>query len=212
MHVEQRSTGPYVIGSPVDDARLTSPFGPRPPFNAGSFTTNDFHFGIDLVPTGVPVEGWPIRLLGEDGTSIAYDNNPLDGNGLVVRLRHAKYETEYMHTRPGAWRPPAGHVVKKGQTFAEVGNSGASSGAHLHLVLKSRTQSYTLTGYTGTVYTANHLDPLSDEGLAFFNGSTAKEWTNTELRAFAVTAVARKEYKIEKRNGQNWLVVETRLY
>lgn len=49
----------------------------------------------------------------------------LDGNG-------EDRDYVFMHLRKGSTLVKVGETVRKGQRFAEVGNTGSSSGAHLH--------------------------------------------------------------------------------
>lgn len=61
--------------------------------------------------------------------------NELTALGWHVRIAHRDgYETWYAHAQPN---PPVrvGDVVKAGQVIARSGNTGNSSGAHLHLTL-----------------------------------------------------------------------------
>ena len=76
------------------------------------------------MPTGTPV------IAPADGTveKIAYQAR---GAGRYVVIRHSReYQTVYMHlSRPLV---KAGQTVKKGERIALSGNTGGSTGPHLH--------------------------------------------------------------------------------
>jgi murein DD-endopeptidase len=56
------------------------------------------------------------------------------GNHLTLRIGTGEYAT-YAHLRPGTIRVHPGQRVARGDTLAQLGNSGASTGPHLHLQL-----------------------------------------------------------------------------
>jgi murein DD-endopeptidase MepM/ murein hydrolase activator NlpD len=84
------------------------------------------HQGVDF---GVPV-GTPVMAAG-DGTVEAA--RWALGYGRWVRLRHADgYETAYAHLSDFAPGLAAGQAVRQGQVIGWSGNSGLSTGPHLH--------------------------------------------------------------------------------
>jgi murein DD-endopeptidase MepM/ murein hydrolase activator NlpD len=58
----------------------------------------------------------------------------LDGNHVILSLGQGVY-AGYAHLRPGSVRVRPGQHVRAGQILAELGNSGASGGPHLHFQL-----------------------------------------------------------------------------
>ncbi len=60
-----------------------------------------------------------------------------DGNHVVLDLGGGR-DAFYAHLKPGSVRVRAGERVRRGQVIAEVGNSGSSSGPHLHFHLMDR--------------------------------------------------------------------------
>ena len=104
-------------------ARVSSPFNPRRLHPVTGRIAP--HKGVDFsMPIGTPV------IAPADGTveKIAYQAN---GAGRYVVVRHSReYQTVYMHlSRPLV---KAGQSVKKGERIALSGNTGRSTGPHLH--------------------------------------------------------------------------------
>ena len=83
------------------------------------------HKGVDFsVPTGTPI------IAPADGTieKVAYQSG---GAGRYIVLRHSReYQTVYMHLSKPLVK--AGQAIKKGQRIALSGNTGISTGPHLH--------------------------------------------------------------------------------
>lgn len=109
------------------------------------------HDGADIVaPIGSPIfavasgEVYYVGYKKQDGTPSAY--------GWHVRLRHeGGYKTVYAHLAP---EPPVsvGDIVRGGQVIGYSGNTGNSTGPHLHLTLKHE------DGMQGWPY--NIIDPM----------------------------------------------------
>lgn len=106
---------------PVDGS-LTSPFGERDHVMGGSGT--QFHAGIDLaVPIGSPVRAAQEGIVVFAGYNGAY--------GKVVKLDHLNgYSTLYAHN--ARILVHVGQTVKLGQVICLSGNTGRSTGPHLH--------------------------------------------------------------------------------
>lgn len=88
------------------------------------------HNGIDLaVPTGTPI------YAAADGRVVIRKNNP-GGYGYYLSIQHDKdYYTVYGHL--SKWLVSDGQTVRAGQQIAKSGNTGRSTGPHLHFeVLK----------------------------------------------------------------------------
>ncbi|MCW9709536.1 murein DD-endopeptidase MepM [Avibacterium sp. 21-586] len=104
-------------------ARISSPFNParRHPVT-GRIRP---HKGVDFsMPIGTPV------IAPADGIveKIAYQAN---GAGRYIMIRHGReYQTVYMHLSRVLVK--AGQQVKRGQRIALSGNTGRSTGPHLH--------------------------------------------------------------------------------
>ena len=102
--------------------RLTSPFGyRRDPFTG----RKSFHSGIDLA---APV-GTPIKVI-LDGTVSLTSYSRIFGNYIIVTHSNG-YQSLYGHV--SAFNAKKGQRVSQGQTIALVGNTGLSTGPHVHL-------------------------------------------------------------------------------
>ncbi len=110
------------ILAPIKGAPITSLFGLR--FHPILHILR-LHAGIDF---GAPV-GSPVRAAADGRIEIA---GPVPGFGNHVRIQHAGFETSYSHLSeiPAAIHP--GVEVKQGDIIALSGNTGLSTGPHLH--------------------------------------------------------------------------------
>jgi hypothetical protein len=108
--------------SPIKGAPITSLFGLR--FHPILHILR-LHAGIDF---GAPV-GSLVRAAADGKVEIA---GPVSGFGNHVRIQHAGFETSYSHLSeiPEAIHP--GAEVKQGDIIALSGNTGLSTGPHLH--------------------------------------------------------------------------------
>jgi murein DD-endopeptidase MepM/ murein hydrolase activator NlpD len=99
--------------------------GPGKSASRGSATFL-MHNGVDLVaPTGTPV------LAAASGTVVGAAPNA--GYGNWIRIEHAQnVATVYGHLSAFAPGVSAGVKVERGQVIGFVGNTGRSTGAHLH--------------------------------------------------------------------------------
>lgn len=101
--------------------RISSEFGWRPQPLPGASTN---HKGMDLAaPTGTPI----YAAAGGTVTTARYSGNA----GKMIVINHGDgLVTIYMHCN--AMYVSAGQKVSKGQNIAAVGNTGNSTGPHLH--------------------------------------------------------------------------------
>lgn len=116
-------TEPWPAGFTIN---ARSPYGPRVHPITGKRT---FHHGIDVaMPVGTPLKA------GADGV-VAHKGNGGSG-GVTLLLKHANnMHTVYYHLqKPSSL--PVGAAVKAGDVVAYSGNTGASTGPHLHYELR----------------------------------------------------------------------------
>ncbi|MCW3489016.1 M23 family metallopeptidase [Dethiobacter alkaliphilus] len=101
--------------------RITSPFGWR----SSPFTgRNTFHSGIDI---GGGNFGKPVLAAAAGRVVRARYQG---GYGNLVIIDHGTYSTHYAHLR--SFEVQAGDRVEKGKIIGQVGNTGYSTGPHLH--------------------------------------------------------------------------------
>ncbi|MCB9808818.1 M23 family metallopeptidase [Candidatus Nomurabacteria bacterium] len=108
------------LGRPVSGP-ITSGYGMR---------SMGMHRGIDF---GVPV-GTPIHAAGSGYVKKAAGSGYNGGFGKMVVLGHGDYDTLYAHMSRVA--VTAGQYVEKGQVIGYSGNTGRSTGPHLHLEVR----------------------------------------------------------------------------
>ncbi len=108
---------------PLNKPRQTSKFGKRKHPILG-YTI--MHWGADF---GAPT-GTPIRSPGEGTITQVKKNNSY---GLYVQIKHnSEYSTAYAHMSKFHEKTKVGRKVKAGDIIGYVGNTGRSTGPHLH--------------------------------------------------------------------------------
>lgn len=120
---------------PTDGTNITSKFGLRDAPTAGASTN---HRGIDI---GVP-EGTNVYAC-ESGKVTTASSSESAGNWIVIDHGNG-YVSKYMHN--SQLKVSVGDKVEKGQVIALSGNTGHSTGPHLHFQLE---------------YEGSAVDPLS---------------------------------------------------
>jgi murein DD-endopeptidase MepM/ murein hydrolase activator NlpD len=87
------------------------------------------HDGIDIpAPKGTPI------VSVDDGV-VAYSDNGIRGYGNMIVIAHSDdIFTVYAHNRKN--KVDKGDRVRKGQQIAEIGNTGRSTGPHLHFEIR----------------------------------------------------------------------------
>jgi len=109
---------------PVNGA-ITSYYGwRRNPFNRNS---RHFHNGLDIKGnTGTPIRA----AMAGRVSAVGYDN--VFGNYVIIS-HHSGYRTLYGHM--SAFRTKTGAYVSQGERIGDVGNTGQSTGSHLHFTV-----------------------------------------------------------------------------
>ena len=125
---------------------ITSPYGIR---THPIFGTSKFHNGIDLVANHENVYSVLDGIVTETG----WDNN---GGGNYIKIKHFnRFETAYLHLSEIYYR--VGEFVKAGFIIAKSGNSGNSTGPHLHFSVKEFGQSINPTHFLNDLIKVNQL-------------------------------------------------------
>ena len=118
-----KSVKKALMKTPINGARLSSPFGMRKHPIDGY---NKMHRGTDFAaPTGTPIMA--------SGDGVVKKAGWCGGGGNCVKIRHnSTYQTVYAHMSKFARGIKAGVRVKQGQIIGYVGSTGKSTGPHLH--------------------------------------------------------------------------------
>ncbi len=126
-----RSARKFLMRTPINGARLTSGYGSRVHPVLG-YTR--MHEGIDF---GAPI-GTPILAAGDGVVARA---SVMGGYGNVVDIDHdGTWSTRYGHISRFAPGLRPGDRVKQGDVIAFVGNTGRSTGPHLHYEVRRNGQ------------------------------------------------------------------------
>ena len=118
-----KSVQKALMKTPINGARLSSPFGMRKHPIDGF---NKMHKGTDFAaPKGTPIMA--------SGNGVIQKAGWCGGGGNCVKIKHnSTYETVYAHMSKFARGIKRGVRVKQGQTIGYVGSTGKSTGPHLH--------------------------------------------------------------------------------
>ena len=162
-----------LMKTPINGARLSSPFGMRKHPIDGF---NKMHKGTDFAaPMGTPIMA--------SGSGIIRKAGWCGGGGNCVVIKHnSTYQTIYAHMSKFAKSIRAGVRVKQGQIIGYVGSTGKSTGPHLHyevLINGKRVNSQTLKLPSGKILKGNErklfetkkikLDVLKSEKIIGLN-------------------------------------------
>ncbi len=120
---EGKSAIKALMKTPINGARLSSGFGMRKHPILGY---NKKHQGVDFAaPTGTPIMAagtGHVEFVGNNG-----------GAGKYIRIKHLNgYKTSYSHLSKYASGMKKNVKVRQGQVIGFVGNTGMSTGPHLH--------------------------------------------------------------------------------
>ena len=123
--VERGTKIPPTFIKPISGGRLTSRFGRRTSPTRGASSN---HKGVDW---GIPRGSSVVASSGGTVTKAGWGG----GYGYVVYIKHpGGAETRYAHLNKVL--VSAGQTVKQGQKIALTGNTGVSTGPHLHFELR----------------------------------------------------------------------------
>lgn len=117
----------FLLKSPVNYTRISSPF-----------TTKRFHPVLKIYRAHLGIDyaasiGTPVRSAGNGKVVFAGNKG---GYGNAIEVNHdGSYKTLYAHLNGFSRGLRRGQTVKQGQLIGYVGNTGLSSGPHLHFGL-----------------------------------------------------------------------------
>ena len=118
-----KSAKKALMKTPINGARLSSPFGMRKHPIDGF---NKMHRGTDFAAP----EGTPIMASGD---GVVIKASWCGGGGNCVKIKHnSTYSTVYAHLSKFSGVSKVGNRVKQGQVIGYVGSTGKSTGPHLH--------------------------------------------------------------------------------
>lgn len=111
--------------------RISSRFGKR---------GHKHHDGIDIpAPIGS-------RVVASESGKVIYSGNGIKGYGnMVVIAHHGDIFTVYAHNKVN--KVKKGQKVKKGDRIAQIGNTGRSTGPHLHFEIRIKNSVANPIGY-----------------------------------------------------------------
>ena len=147
---------------PIDRTKLTrvsSLYGMRMHPTLGIWRK---HEGIDLTaPTGTPIYA--------SGKGVVSQSQWRNGYGELIEINHGfGYKSRYAHLSKRYVQP--GDSVMRGQVIGEVGNTGVSSGAHLHYEVRYRENTVNPINY----FNAEMSEEAYVELMSQLDANTAK--------------------------------------
>jgi murein DD-endopeptidase MepM/ murein hydrolase activator NlpD len=114
------------MGLPIKDGKITTPYN-----KAGKMWKSGFHTGVDFaVPAGTDI------LAACDGTVVANNWGAAYGKQVIVKANVNGKDVWMIYAHCSQTMVKAGAKVKTGQHIAESGNTGNSSGPHLHFEVR----------------------------------------------------------------------------
>jgi murein DD-endopeptidase MepM/ murein hydrolase activator NlpD len=121
--INGKSVEKALMKTPINGARLSSPFGVRKHPILGF---NKKHLGTDFAaPSGTPIMA--------SGTGTIVKAQWCGGGGNCIKIKHnSTYSTIYAHLSKFASGIKSKTKVKQGQIIGYVGSTGLSTGPHLH--------------------------------------------------------------------------------
>ena len=130
--------------------KISSPFGWRVhPIEK----IRKHHNGIDFAGSmGTPVHAIANGTVTYAGASrLKFPNGEPAGGGYLVQIRHkidgVWITSTYMHMQKGSIAVKKGQKVVEGTIVGKLGNTGASTGPHLHFEIQNgKTYAWSLTG------------------------------------------------------------------
>jgi len=161
-NVETKNGKEFATGIP-SSTRVTSYYSPsRTMYDDEGNEYTEAHKGIDIGgSTGydyiISIAKGTVYGVGNDCDNSGYYKNPCGGGwGNYVMIEHANsVYTIYAHLLPGSITVEKGDNVEQGQIIGKMGNSGSSTGNHLHFQIE--------VGGRSSTYAVDPLNYVSED-------------------------------------------------
>lgn len=157
-----------VIPDTEDKINITSDYGMRKHPTTGQ---QAMHYGVDIAARYAPV------FATEDQGKVTFVGNITNGGHVVkVEYTHAdgkKYEATYMHLNSSNVK--VGDVVNAGQQLGVSGNSGRSTGPHLHFEVKEFAQGDTIGKTIDPAQYLNEINVRSGFNVEYINKNNGQD-------------------------------------
>ena len=114
--------------NPCDSTRITVKFG-----YDKNYINDSFHNGLDIGALTPGVEGDPLYAVDDGVIKFNRYNSPSAGNYTVLECEN--YTARYLHMKKII--VSVGQKVRAGDVIGYMGNTGISTGPHLHLEIKT---------------------------------------------------------------------------
>ena len=134
--------------------RISSPYGWRiHPIEKHRKHHNGVDYAVEIGREVKAIEAGKVLFAGP--STLKFPNGEPAGGGYLVKIRHKVngewITSAYMHLRKGSITVKRGQLVTEGQVIGLSGNTGESTGPHLHFEIQ-RGKNYIWTN-NGTRYT-----------------------------------------------------------
>jgi len=97
------------------------------------------HNGVDITNYKEPCEGKPVYAPVKGRVTLIRNCNATTGTGTTIRIRDERDNIHiFMHLQYNSIKVKKDALVEKGAIIASVGNTGASTGAHLHYEIRDK--------------------------------------------------------------------------
>lgn len=136
---------------------------------------------VDRYPDQIPNHPGPVTI------------RSADGNHVILKLGPGHY-VSYAHLVPGSVKVHKGQRVREGQVIGRLGNSGSSTGPHLHIQLSTRPSFLAGDGLPFAIRSfrlQGQIPPLSEALQATVNAGGATPPTGPKGRKRNVLPVGR---------------------
>lgn len=151
----------------------------------------DHHYGIDIIGSN--------EVLAHTAGKVVKVVNQGKNGGVMcqVRIQHKDYQSAYYHLESGSIVVKKGDYVYEGQYIAKMGNTGKSSGKHLHFQIDKGDNSTSINP-TDYAYGRKMLTPLQE-----WNVGNYKTLYSKYLRTTPEVKNNKYKWKNLTNNGKN---------